>query len=486
MLLLGFFGFARLAVADGGYYAGMLGTRAAGRGGAFVARADDVTAVSYNPAGLAKIQSTIVQVSNQFSYNAYSYTRAPTAIYRENQAPLQVIFPKVSNQTPWQAADPFLGVASNLGLRNWGFALAASAPSGIANEQFPLAPEDQSQNSGQRYMMVSRESMILNYSASVAWKYADLFGVGVTLQWIHVPRLTYSLVIDGSTFPAAANPVSSNMDILSTVKGSSLFTFNAILGMWFRPVPYLELGLSGQVVPDDITVKSHLSVTPLGDLVGTVKLTRDGSLADDVTLTLPLPMIFRAGARYRRLDGKREVFDLELDVDYTTWSRVNRLGIDANNLQATAQSDVLTLNVISIEKHWRDSVGVRLGGDYAILPNRLTLRAGGYYETAVSPTAYFNVDFPTGVQIGGAVGASVFVGPLELAAAYSLRVQPTVSVSEGDARVYQQMPGSKCKAPYTDAATCNPNYYGQPGPVANAGTYSATSHFASLSVTYRF
>jgi long-chain fatty acid transport protein len=484
--LVGLLGLARWALAEGGYYAGVLGTRAAGRGGAFVARADDVTAVNYNPAGLAEIQATIIQVSNQLSYNSYSYTRAPTAVYRDNQDPLQVTFPQVSNQTPWQAVDPFIGVASNLGLRNWGFALAVFAPSGIAKAQFPLAPEDQSQNSGQRYMMVSRECMILNTSASVAWKYADRLGVGATLQWIHVPSLTYSLVIDGSTFPAAANPVSSNMDILSTVKGSSLFTFNAILGAWFRPVPTLQLGLSGQVVPADITVKSHLSVAPLGDLVGTVKLTRDGSLANDVTLTLPLPMVFRGGARYRHLKGEREVFDIELDIDYTTWSRVKRLGIDANNMQATAQSSVLTFKTISIEKDWRDSMGIRLGGDYAVLPNRLTLRAGGYYETAVSPAATFNVDFPTGIQIGGAVGASVFFGKMELAAAYSLRVQPTVSVSEGDARVYQQMPGSRCKEPYTDPATCNPNYDGRPGPVANAGTYSATSHFASLSATCRF
>jgi long-chain fatty acid transport protein len=483
---MGLLGLARLAMADGGYYAGVLGTRAAGRGGAFVARADDVTAVSVNPAGLAEIQSTIIQVSNQLSYNAYSYTRAPTAIYRENEDPTQVTFPRVSNQTPWQAADPFFGVASNLGLSNWGFALAVFAPSGIAKTQFPLAAQDDSQNSGQRYMMVSRESLILNYSASVAWKYADRFGVGATLQWIHVPSLKYSLVIDGSTFPAAANPVSSNMDILSTVKGSSLFTFNAILGLWYRPVPYLQLGFSGQVVPADITVKSHLSVAPLGDLVGSVKLTRDGSLANDVTLTLPLPLIFRGGARYRHLEGNREVFDIELDVDYTTWSRVKRLGIEANNMQATAQSSVLTLNTISIEKHWRDSIGIRLGGDYAVIPDLLTLRAGGYYETAVSPSAYFNVDFPTGTQISGALGASVFLGSMELAAAYSVRVQPTVSVSEKDARVYPQMPGGKCKSPYTDPATCNPNYYGSPGPVANAGRYSATSHFASLSATYRF
>jgi long-chain fatty acid transport protein len=485
LLLAGGLGLAQPAWAEGGYYAGTLGTQATGRGGAFVARADDVTAVSYNPAGLANLRGTVLQFGNQFSYNRYDFTRAPTPIYRENQDPLTVTFPKVSNQAPWQAADPFLGVASNLGLKDWGFAVAAFAPSGIAKLQFPMAPQDRAQDSGQRYLMVSRESMILNYTASAAWKYADRFGLGVTLQWIHVPRLSYSLVIDGSTFPAAANPVSSDMDILSTVSGSSRFTFNAIVGLWFRAKPWLDLGVSGQVVPSDITVKSRLAVEPRGDLVGSIKLTRDGVLADDVTLTLPLPMIFRGGARYRHLDGDREVFDVELDVDYTTWSRVGRLGIDANNLQAAAQSNVLTINVISIEKQWRDSLGIRLGGDYAALPGRLTLRAGAYYESPVSDAAYFNVDFATGAQLGGAVGASLFFGGVELAAAYAVRVQPTVTTTEAEARVYQQVPGSRCKPPYTDAATCNANYRGQPGPVANAGTYSAASHFASLSAIYR-
>ena len=59
-------------------------------------------------------------------------------------------------------------------------------------------------------MMLSREAIILNYAASAAWKYHDLFGVGVTLEWISVPRLNYSLVIDGTPFAGAANPVSSH------------------------------------------------------------------------------------------------------------------------------------------------------------------------------------------------------------------------------------------------------------------------------------
>jgi long-subunit fatty acid transport protein len=67
--------------AETGYCAGMLGGKASGRGGAFAVMADDLTALYYNPAGLAKLDQTLLQVSNQLSYNSYDYTRAPTTDY---------------------------------------------------------------------------------------------------------------------------------------------------------------------------------------------------------------------------------------------------------------------------------------------------------------------------------------------------------------------------------------------------------------------
>jgi len=472
------------AFAEGGYYAGILGARASGRGGAFTAKADDVSAISFNPAGLAKLDETLVQVGNEASYNSYSFTRAPTRDYRltdpnTGEAPL-VTFGKVSNSKPWQVLLPMVGATSRLGLDNWGFGLAAFAPPGISNEEFPLG-------GGQRYMMLNREAIILTYAASAAWKYQDVFGFGATAEWIQVPRLNYSLIVDGTGVSKAANPVSAPLDILATTQGSSLFTFNAILGTWYRPAPFLELGLSGQVVPTSIVTHSTLAVTALDPAtVGSIKLTRGGKVANDVTLTLPLPMIFRSGARYRGLAGARELFDVELDVDYTTWSRVKNFTIDTNGLQATASGiDPTPLNRIVIDKHWRDTVTVKLGGDYAVVPDLLTLRAGGYYETAVADPAYANVDFPGGPQVGGTLGASLFFHKFEVALAYQLRFQPTVSVSEANARVYQQVPSSACEAPYTDTDNCNSHFLGQPSPAINAGTYTATSHFLAINVLFR-
>ncbi len=462
-------------LADGGYYSGALGPRAAGRGGAFVARADDATAISVNPAGLADQRGTRLEVGNTFSYNSYAYTRAATLDYGnvQNGMPVPTAFARVKNGAPAQAADPFIGLTSDLGLSDWGFGVAMFAPPGIAQEEFPPA-------GGQNYMMVKRQAIILDTAISAAWKYRELFGLGVTAEWISVPRLQYSLMLDGNPFMAPNDPVSSQWDLLADTKGADWFVFNARLGAWLRPCPWLELAAAGQVVPTDIETHSTLAVTPRDPSVS-VLLNRN-----DVTINLPLPMMARAGARYIGLDSGVERWDLELDVEYETWSRVNQFTVQTNGLVANASGQPIDIGRIVVPKHWKDTVSVKLGGDVALVPERWKLRAGVYYESAVAEPAYANVDFPGGPQLGGAVGGSFLSGAWEVALTYQLRYQPPVTVSEADARVYQQVPDSTCTAPYTDPNRCNANLMGRPAPAVNAGTYNASSHLVSLAVLYRF
>jgi long-subunit fatty acid transport protein len=471
-------------LAGGGYFNGTKGARASGRAGAFTAKADDLSAVAFNPAGLAHVGTTLIQVGNRFSYNAHSFTRAPTLDWgnAEDGIPRYVEFDEVENGKPWHLLDPILGVTSNFGLEDWQFALVAYAPPGVREEEYPVG-------GGQRYMMVARDAMMLNYSATVAWKLKQIFGLGLSLQMIAVPKLKYSLVIDGDAqSTAGGNAVRSDFDILATTEGDDLFTLNAVVGGWYRPAPFLELGLSAQVVPADITAASKLTVQPqTPDAVpGGIQLLRDDQPADDVDVSFPLPMTFRAGARYRHLEGERELFDLELDLTYETWSRVDRFVLDSRGLVAKVEDTFLDVGEIAIEKQWQDTLTVALGGDYNLVPDRFTARGGVYFETAVADDPYANVDFAGGQYAGFALGGSAFFGKLEVAVAYEFRGMSTVSVSEGDGRVYQEAPGSPCAPPYTEAQGCQPAYVGQPSPTVNGGTYTAHSHIASLDVLYRF
>jgi long-subunit fatty acid transport protein len=217
-----------------------------------------------------------------------------------------------------------------------------------------------------------------------------------------------------------------------------------------------------------------------------VALTRNGEAADDVSLELPLPMTARLGIRYRHLVEGAERFDVELDLGYESWSRVESFGVDSGGLEATLRGQQVDVGNIVVEKEWRDTLSLHLGGDYAVVPNLLTARAGVLYESAVARTGYTNIDFTSGEQIGAALGGSVFVDRFEIAVAYGIRHQPPIRVSESESRVSQEVPGSLCEEPYTDPDTCHPAYFGRPAAAANAGTYRAHTHAVSLDVMYRF
>ena len=92
------------------------------------------------------------------------------------------------------------------------------------------------------------------------------------------------------------------------------------------------------------------------------------------------------------------------------------------------------MNTIKIAKHWRNTLAVKLGGDVAVIPDRLAVRGGAFYETAVAEAAYANVDFAGGPMMGGSLGGSLRVGRLEIALAYQLRHMSSVSVSEANGR----------------------------------------------------
>jgi len=277
------------------------------------------------------------------------------------------------------------------------------------------------------------------------------------------------------------------LDMLATLKGKDHFGFGAIVGAWYYPTPNFQLALSGQLVPENLNVASNLSISPVSpDFEGEIELHREGDPANDVTLTLPLPLVARLGFRYIFTKKNRELFDLELDASYESWSRVRDFEIDGNGLVAEVSGQKIDIDKIAIPKQWQDTFSVRLGGDVHVLPKHLDLRAGVSYESSAAKPAFANVDFFTSKQIGASAGASIRFSGFEIALAYNFLHQPLMSVREDQSRVFQQVPGSPCKAPFTEPNVCNEHFFGKPSAPANTGTYRARYHSASIDLLYRF
>jgi long-chain fatty acid transport protein len=452
--------FMSSTAAAGGYFIGPIGGQAVGRGGAFTAKANDLSAAYYNPAGFALIKGTRLQLDNKFSYNTVEYQREPVF---DGRSMTTVTFAPVTNTPKFQPLDPLLGVATDFGLSDFAFALVAYANSGISKMQFP-------EDGGQRYMMTERNGLFVNYSLNAAWRPIPKLAIGVNAQVVAVPELSYQLVVNGGGRLDIIYPVTNTYDVLATVQGKDLFTLNAIIGAWYQASPSIELGLSAQVLPSKIATEGPISVrfTDPNITLPQPTVERDGVPANGVSIELPLPQWVRLGGRYVSRDGSgAEIFDLELDLVYERWSAAERFTVITNDLDVESATTV-PLGTINVEKQWQDVFGVNLGADYAVLEN-LDVRAGGYYETAVSKPEYTNVDFATGQQIGLTAGATLALGGLSVSLGYEYRFQPDVTTTTASGQVRQVVPSQ-------------PNA----GPVVNGGTYRSNSHSAILGLGYRF
>jgi long-chain fatty acid transport protein len=466
----------------GGFEVGDQNARSAGRAGAFTVKADDPTALDSNPAGLALMRGTRIFLGNRFILGKEEFTRARTLDWSEavHGVPQFLTFGKVKNELPTQYLGPIIAISSDLGLKNWGFAVGVYAPPGTMSQQFPI-------DGPQKYMLVSRTVSILYYSAAVAWKYKDVFGIGATLQWVDLLSMNFNLVINGNTTPRVVEPGSSQFDILSKLSGADHINVTAILGMWYHPTPHLQFAAAARVIPVWFKARSHLAIEALNlKLDKAPILTRDGTPDNNVTFSFVLPPKLRVGGRYVFTNGDKELGDIELDLGYEAWSMVDNFTLDGSGLVSTVLGQNVPIGTIKVPRHWKDTFSLRIGGDWNVVPSHFTLRGGFYYETSATPEAYAYIDTPTGARLGPSVGFSLSGWGFDLSASYSYLFVMPLSLTETDSRTYQQTPGSLCKAPYTDTTNCSAYYLGRPGAPSNAGVYVADYHMFSLSLMYKF
>ena len=450
----------------GGFEIPETGARALSRGGAFSVLADDLTAIALNPGAMTRLPGTRFFLSYTLMHAPLTFERSPTLMPDfENESPP----PITENEEPIFPLGIFIGLSSDFGLEDWRFWVAVYGPNSAGTASFD--PE-----SAARYQLTDLDLKLLYYTAGVAWGKKDQFGIGASIQWAHAPSAKFELMVDGAT-GGDLNAYTSTFDVLAQFDLADPGQLTMIIGGWWRVIPSLELGLSGRVVPVYLNMEGTVKLTGKGELFqngGTLVQTGDGA-----SISAVIPPTVHAGIRYRHLEEAEEIFDIELDVVYEAWSMLDAYQVD---VQAHVTADVVGAKIdddvppLTVEKQWKDTISVRLGGTWNIMPQHLAVSAGGFWESATAPDDYAYVDFSAYERFGLGGGFRFMFTGVDITLSYLHVFQADVTVDENTAKVFQQRPLSQCPD------DCG----GASGVAANAGTFKSSFDQLGLSVGLHF
>ncbi len=385
-----------------GIYVSDRGVRPLGRGGAFVAGADDLGAVWYNPAGVVAAPSSFLLDGSWIDYSV-SYTRSALTT---SAPPTQTTF--VQSRSPVSGTTPFLPIPTIVGSYRWGESQKFAVAGGVYAPDAALLsyPED----GPQRYSLISLAGSILAVPGVwFAYQPVEQFQVGVGVQlltgFLHT-TVDFSACVPDHFMCASEDP---RYDALAKLGTAPIFAPSANAGMTWIPHRAVRVGVSAQapfVVDTSATVDVRLPTAVVFD-----NAHQDGNTAH---LHLDLPPILRAGVEVRPLESQ----DLRIELAYVRefWSVQKSLDITPQGITIdgiTGFPPRFGVASISVPRGMVDSNSIRLGGEYAysVQGVRLAARAGVAYETSALPTSYVTPFTVDGDKVVASLGGSLFVGP---------------------------------------------------------------------------
>lgn len=446
-----------------GFYVTDRGVRSLGRGGAFVAGADDQHAMWYNPAGLALAgRGILFDASLLLFRNRYRRTAMP-------QGATDVVYfdPVETSAEPLPV--PTLVFTHDLQQRNWNFAAGLFAPNAV------ITSWPDTLRAPQRYSLISLEGSALAlggvwaaYRASEQWA----FGLGVhALFGSFVTRVALS----GCPATLTCAPEDPDWDAVAQLRVGPIFAPTANAGIRYQPNAYVVLGASAQLpiwVNAPAQMQVRLPSHPYYDGART-----EGDRGD---VNFTLAPVLRAGIEVRPTPHDR----VEATFVFEGWEVHDRITVtpvrDAsqpNGIRITNVRGIGTYEVgpVSIERGFQHAFSVRLGAErFQRLGNDWTLipRVGAAYETSATAPEYTSVLTFDTEKVLFTMGVGVARGPWRFDAVFAHMLASSVEVSPADARLYQIRPFRT-----NDQA---------PRHAINAGRYDLNVSVFGLGVRYDF
>ncbi|HEY3822418.1 MAG TPA: outer membrane protein transport protein [Polyangiaceae bacterium] len=512
------------------------GSEQEGRGGAWVARASDPLATFYNPAGLAGQPTRLTlqaNISSQHTcFQRVQSANDPTSDGYSPASPGGTPYPKVCSSGAF-FPDPQLAFTYHLSDRI-GLGLALLAPSAVGAATWPQFVDGNP--APQRYMLISTNSVILTPTIGVGWEVVDGLRLGASFIFGTAPSIDFVNAAPGiNESPVTA----SNNDIRNELKAKDIFFPGFTLGAIWSPSSNLDVAawykwMSSVNAKGDVTTASndftsaaaagHTSLVQYGDTAEPYCYTVPAGQTpagpplcgsgNNGKVTVPIPMEAKLGVRYHKprpdlpYDGHlrdpmtQDVFDVEADV---TWA--NNSAFDAIQIRfpgAANGSGIIPANPgisssfippnADVTHAFRDAVGVRLGGDYNLLPDQLAIRAGAFFETQAANSVYQNIDFDGADRFGVALGGTYRIRmgsekqhALDLMAGYGHVFFGTLSNDNPNAQGLPALVGTACLNNGTAVGSCpgGGQTYRTPWPI-NLGTITSSINVINVGASYKF
>jgi long-subunit fatty acid transport protein len=536
------------------------GAVAISRGGATAARPTDATAMLTNPAGLVDLTGPQLLLSfdttvDNFCVHPYGYYG--WGVYLSQDANGNPNNPderrsEFGDPASSRYGDRHLDKVCDSGpvgplpqfafampiTKDFAFAIGFVAPALTGSAQWggkngTIETDDGGRPTPTRYQFIRQEaSFALNPTASAAYRPLPWLSLGLTLQVTMASASNYVVM----AMRAGTSPAN---DAMAKLHAEDFFMPALTFAAYAKPTRFLQIagtflwqqGLDGH---GDMTITTNnyhegavgSELLPLEN--DKVKLSRVRA-ALPWTATLAVRYVSPRGDAAKGGDFlSNERWDVELDAAYTANRAAGRnnhvevandFTLEFRRADGTPQQPLNVtqedLSEVSVDRHVRDQVTLRLGGSWIAIAKRLQISAGGYFQTRGVDPDYASIDNFGFMRVGVGLGALWRVGHFDLMASYSHIFQETLTVappthqprtdasddpdSGFDQRVYQD--GQLSSEPRTDPGAPSPSkadgvakltqsaIFESPDVrrrVVNAGRYVASFDLVSIGATYHF